>query len=111
MADLDRLEGFAPLAVVPMHRRVAGLPHAVQEIHDFPRRDTLGLHATEHLHEVEPLLQPHARPLRDDERESLRELPRLDQRGVRVVEEIRLGEPAQRGEGSVQLREVVEIAL
>ena len=49
VADLDGLEGFAPLATVPMDRVVARLAPIVHQVENVARRDPLRLRASKHV--------------------------------------------------------------
>ena len=110
MAELYGLERIASLAEDKMGGNVAIPAQPVKNVEHLPGRCAIQLDQAQDIGKPRSLIDRHASALGDPHRQALRELPGLDQGGVRIVDEVSLGEPSECRQAGIELLEVIEIA-
>ena len=109
MAQADGFEGFSAFPVESMDGIVARPSEGMKDVYDIARGGVLIPNASKDLYKVCSFRQIDGGEISDEGCQSLGELPRLDQRCVRVLNKVALGEASERSKACIKLLQMVEV--
>lgn len=110
MTELDRLERVPTLALRVVRRLVPGAPELVENVEDLARGRSVDLERPEDVHEGGLRLDRKSGMLCNQGRQTLAKLAGLDERRVRIIDEVSLRKAAECRKTGVERLEVIEIA-
>jgi len=110
MAELESLECGPSFAGIPVDGIISLDPEAMEDVEDFPRHEVIRADLAQDIGKGVARVRLNATPFGDYAGQALRELARLDQRCIGIVDEVPLRVTCQDLQRWVDLSEMPEVA-